>query len=266
MTLAATLHLPQGSHEVGVVMVVGGHQTRAGSHRQFLRLARRLAAEGHVSLRFDLPGLGDSAGTLLPFDDNGLALRAAIDALIQAVPSIRRVVLWGLCDGATAAALYAVTDARIAGLVLANPWVRTGQVHAQVLVKSYYRQRLLSPTFWGKLLRGQVGVVRSATEWLSTWRTARSAGNTTDGDLPARLRRALSDFSGSTSIIIAEQDLTGQEFLLVAKHIEPTVSIAIHSVEGADHTFSTQAWHQQLEDLSISAIAEIKTPTSASPA
>lgn len=252
--LVATLHLPHDAVELGIVMVTGGNQVRCGSHRQFLKLARRFAAQGNACLRFDLPGLGDSSGELARFDANDAVLRGAIDALMLRAPSVKRVVLWGLCDGATAAALYAVTDARVAGLVLANPWVRTGQIQAQTLVKTYYRRRLVSPVFWSRLLRGQVGVARGAKEWLSNWRTARGAGDTNEGDLPARLKQALSHFAGRIEVIIAERDLTGQEFLLVAGSLASPHSIRITCIEGADHTFSSQVWHQQLEDVSLTAL------------
>jgi hypothetical protein len=39
-------------------------------------------------------------------------LRAALDAFHGAVPGLREVVLWGLCDGASAIAMYAARDAR----------------------------------------------------------------------------------------------------------------------------------------------------------
>lgn len=255
--LAATVHLPADIPEVGIVIVTGGHQIRAGSHRQFLRLARRFAEAGYACLRFDLPGLGDSEGELSLFDDNSESLRMAIDALMQRAPTVRRVVLWGLCDGATAALLYGPSDTRVAGLILANPWVRTGQVRAQALVKTYYRKRLMSAAFWGKLLRGQVGMLRSAGEWLSNWRTARSAADAHDGDLPDRMKKVLGASACPTEIIIAEQDLTGQEFLLVAEEVDRNASVRITNIAGADHTFSTKAWHEELALLSLRALASL---------
>jgi len=48
--------------ERGVLIVVGGPQYRAGSHRQFTLLARHLAERGVPTLRFDYRGMGDSDG------------------------------------------------------------------------------------------------------------------------------------------------------------------------------------------------------------
>ncbi len=44
-----------------VVVVAGGPQYRAGAHRQFVSLARKLAQHGYPVLRFDLRGMGEAA-------------------------------------------------------------------------------------------------------------------------------------------------------------------------------------------------------------
>src|SRR5450830_826016 len=105
----------------GVLIVVGGPQYRAGSHRQFTLLARSLAEQGIAAMRFDYRGMGDSAGAVRSFEDVDEDLRCAIDAFQQAVPAVRELVIWGLCDAASAALFYAHTDPRVCGLVLLNP-------------------------------------------------------------------------------------------------------------------------------------------------
>jgi alpha/beta superfamily hydrolase len=47
-----------------VLVIVGGPQYRAGSHRQFTLLARSLAEQGFAVLRFDYRGMGDSTGAM----------------------------------------------------------------------------------------------------------------------------------------------------------------------------------------------------------
>jgi hypothetical protein len=76
-------------------------------------------------------------------------------------------VVWGLCDGASAALLYldASADPRIAGLCLANPWVRSEATLAKTQVKHYYTQRLRQPEFWRKLLSGRLNIVKSIAEF-----------------------------------------------------------------------------------------------------
>lgn len=146
--------------DVGVLLIVGGPQYRVGSHRQFTLLARRLASSGVPCLRIDYRGMGDAEGAQRSFDDVDADIAAAIDSWQQQRPGLRRVVLWGLCDAASAALLYVHrrADARIAGLCLANPWVRTQDSLARTQVRHYYLQRLRQGAFWRKLLSGRVGL------------------------------------------------------------------------------------------------------------
>ena len=144
--------------DLGVVVVVGGPQYRGGSHRQFVLLARQLAAAGFPVLRFDVRGMGDSEGEQRGFESITPDIAAAIDTLCAQQPQVRRVVLWGLCDGASAALLYLQErqDARICGVALANPWVRSPVSQARAQVKHYYTRRLREPAFWRKLVSGAV--------------------------------------------------------------------------------------------------------------
>ena len=110
--------LPAGR---GVLIVVGGPQYRVGSHRQFALLARHLAKHGVPTLRFDYRGMGDSDGEVRTFERVGEDIRCAIDRFFASVPGLKDVVIWGLCDAASAALFYAHQDARVSGLILLNP-------------------------------------------------------------------------------------------------------------------------------------------------
>ena len=82
--LIGVLHRPQtpaGHLTRGVVIVVGGPQYRIGSHRQFVLLARSLAALGTPVLRFDLAGMGDSGGKFAGFERSATDIRAAASAV-----------------------------------------------------------------------------------------------------------------------------------------------------------------------------------------
>ena len=131
-----------------IVMLVGGTQYRTGSHRQFTLLARHFAASGIAVLRFDRRGTGDSEGQPRDFEHASDDIRSAIDALLPAVPQLRELVLWGLCDGASAALLYSRSDRRVTGLCLVKPWARTDAGLAQAYLKHYYLPRLLSKALW----------------------------------------------------------------------------------------------------------------------
>ena len=195
-----------------MLIVVGGAQYRAGSHRQFVLLARRLAAAGYPVMRFDLPGMGDSPGDAVSFEDTAPHIAAAIAAMARTTP-VARSVLWGLCDGASASLLYlqATHDPRVAGLALLNPWVRSEAGLARTQVKHYYRQRLLQADFWRKLIRGGVG-------WPAMrglWSNLRAMRQTAPRSLSFQELMALSwqAFEGKIMLILSRQDLTTQEFI-----------------------------------------------------
>nr|WP_286197230.1 hydrolase 1, exosortase A system-associated [Variovorax boronicumulans] len=244
----------------GVVILVGGPQYRVGSHRQFVQLARRLARDGHAVLRFDMRGMGDSTGEAPGFDACVPDIGAAVDALCRAAPTVRTVALWGLCDGASAALLYldATRDARVRALCLLNPWVRSEQSLAQTRVKHYYRDRLLQPAFWRKLLRGGVGLsaLREAAGQLRRlWQpAAASAGTLSYQD---RMERGWTAFDGTLCVVLSGRDWTAREF---DDHVRarPSWSVAgrspavqWHALEEADHTFSDPRASQQVETLTL---------------
>ena len=133
-SLVGVLSLPAAPATRGVLIVVGGPQYRVGSHRQFTLLARHLAAHGIPSLRFDYRGMGDSSGAVRSFEAVDADIRRAIDIFYERVSGLESVVIWGLCDAASAALFYAHRDARVGGLVLLNPWVRTPEGMARTVV------------------------------------------------------------------------------------------------------------------------------------
>lgn len=151
-----------GRPDRGVVLVVGGPQVRVGRHRQFLLLARQLAAQGFPVLRVVERGMGDSGGAPRSFEAIGADIGAAIEALSVQPPQVRRIVLWGLRDGALAALLagHPRHDPRVHGLVPLNPCVRSEASLARTHVKHNHRQRQIEREFWAKLLSG--GVARRA--------------------------------------------------------------------------------------------------------
>lgn len=235
----------------GVVIVVGGPQYRAGSHRQFTLLARALAAQGIAALRFDVRGMGDSEGTARPFEDIGADLRAAIDAFMAQVPALREVVLWGLCDGASAAALYARHDRRVSGLALLNPWVRTEAGAATATIKHYYRARLFDKAFWHKLASGKFDAGAAVRSAFGLARSAIAAAPAASA-LPDQVYQGLAGFDGKLLVMLSGADLTAQEFADAStatdawRRLMAHGRVTRHLLPGADHTCSRRDWHDQV--------------------
>jgi exosortase A-associated hydrolase 1 len=258
--LYGVLSVPPMPHPRGVLIVVGGPQVRTGSHRQFTLLARSLAQAGIPAMRFDYRGMGDSEGAMRGFDSIEADLRAAIERFLAEVPGLREVVLWGLCDGAAAAAMYAPGDARVAGLALLNPWVRTEGGVARATLKHYYLGRLLDRTLWQKIARGRFDYAGAAQSFVQIVRSALAPKPCAQPDdqcnvaapLPERLHAALDSFGGPVLVMLSGADLTAQEFAALAagsrawRSLLDAPRFARHTLPKADHTCSRREWHEQV--------------------
>ena len=263
--LLGILHLPDRPATVGLIVVVGGAQYRVGSHRQFVLLARELAAHGIPVMRFDYKGMGDSEGQLgqpEPCEYLNPDIRAAVDTLLDRLPYLEKVVLWGLCDGASAILLYAHHDPRVQGAVLLNPWVRTPNGHARSVIKHYYLRRLADPALWRKMLQGDFHIAESFKSVLQLFATARGSNVLDQRDdevamsnrgLPERMAEGLDRFKGSVLLVLSGRDLVAAEFKDMLS-VSPNWRRLIGSKSGltrldypeANHTFSRDEWRRQV--------------------
>jgi exosortase A-associated hydrolase 1 len=272
--LIGVLSRPRSTTETGVVIIVGGPQYRVGSHRQFVLLARALADGGFAVLRFDVRGMGDSGGEPRSFDTAGDDVAAAIDALQRRVPGVKRIVLLGLCDGASAALLYcqAKDDARVCGLCLLNPWVRSEASLAVTHVKHYYTRRLLQPEFWRKLARGEVGAAaaRAALRSVRTALAAKEASSAIARHPPfqERMAEGWSRFEGNILLVLSGDDYTAKEFI---EHVRQSAAwkgalrrgkLVRHELPDADHTFSSGVARVAMETLTVNWLRESSSETS----
>jgi len=279
--LVGVLHPGGQDARTGVVVVVGGPQYRAGSHRQFVHLARHLASRGVPVLRFDCRGMGDSGGAFPGFETLDADIRAAVDALCAESPRLERIVLWGLCDAASAILFYAHQDRRVGGIVLLNPWVRTEATHAQAQIRHYYGNRLGDPDFWRRLVTGKVnmaGAIGGAGKalWAATVRSGGGdgrKGRAASGidpalSLPDRMARGFSLFGGPVLLIMSGQDLTAREFNDVA-NARPAWSkllaaerVTRRDLPAADHTFSRGEWAEQVAEFTYDWLGTLDLPGS----
>jgi pimeloyl-ACP methyl ester carboxylesterase len=149
---------PPSNEMAAVVILNTGIVHRVGHHRMYVSLSRKLAGAGHVVLRFDLSGIGDSEqrhDKLSTIDSSLADIKEALDFL-SAGGQASRFVLIGLCSGADHAVLYAPTDPRVAGLVLMDPTIPpTTRYYVH-----YILQRLTSLRNWVSVTAGRSGLLR----------------------------------------------------------------------------------------------------------
>ena len=266
----ATSTTPRLHRDIGVVVVVGGPQYRVGSHRQFVLLARHLAAHGYPVLRFDLRGSGDAQGKFSGFESIHLEIDAAIEALYRHAAGVRRHVLWGLCDAASAILMRAAPSphAHLAGVCVLNPWVRTAQSLDRAHIQHYYRRRIFEADFWRKLMHGGVGL-GALREWAAKWRRVRSPHATQSLSFIEQMNKGWRALSGQILLITSEFDLTGQEFLDLVRAesawngaLAPDVVRHI-AIAGADHTFSRADWRDAVASATLAWLDDLAQPTPA---
>ena len=154
-SLAGVITEPASPPDPGrpaLVLLDAGVLHHVGPNRVHVRLARELAGDGFLSMRFDFSGLGDSRPRreAVPFAESVVVeTRQAMDVL--AARGARSFLLFGICSGADAALRMALEDARVTGAALVEPYLVEGPGY----VLYAYRRKLLNPRSWWRLLRGR---------------------------------------------------------------------------------------------------------------
>lgn len=270
--LVGVLAEPVSPKKVGVLIIVGGPQYRVGSHRQFVLLARRLAAAHIAVMRFDYRGMGDATGAMARFEEIVADIDKAISTMRTVCPAVEQVVLCGLCDAASAALIYwqSTHDARVAGMILLNPWVRSVVTLARTNIKHYYGRRILDKTFWAKLARGQIDIGDALRTIARDTLAARAKKpSTVPESTPTfqdRMADGLDGFRGPILLILSGRDLTAKEFLEYAhsnsrwRGLLERPNVTRRDADTADHTFSSERWREQIETSTLQWLSEAFFP------
>ncbi len=268
--LLGIIHKPEDYLRHGVLIVVGGPQYRAGSHRQFTLLSRYLAEKGIAAMRFDYRGMGDSEGEERSFEDIDSDIDAAISVFLERAEQLESVVIWGLCDAASAALFKAPEDSRISGLVLLNPWVRSESGAAKTYIKHYYLQRLFDRELWMKLIRGNFDFSSSMASLIDMIRQAffkpAISGGVNKETIPFQ-QRMLDGFGAFTRpvllILSGNQDYVADEFRDLTdtsaewkSHLGRDAITRIEFPQ-ANHTFSRMQWRDQVAEQTAAWISNL---------
>lgn len=263
--LLGLAHRPEKPAPYGLLILVGGPQYRVGAHRQYVHLARRAADAGIAAMRFDYRGVGDSEGDYPGFEHIGPDIAAAVAEFRRRVPRLQGVVLWGLCEGASAILLSGVDVPGVAGTVLVNPWVHTEGTAAKTVLKHYYGQRLFDKAAWKRLMSGQVDVLGSIKGVLELFKRMASPRPVSDQrPYPDRMADGLRRFKGRTLLLLSDRDLVAREFEDVAASAPAWAGVMAAcqasraTVANSDHTFSSEVWRQGAAEATIAFIRSLE--------
>lgn len=156
-----------------VLLLNTGAVSRIGNARLGVKLARRLARQGIVSLRVDLRGLGDSQPSLDSVSLDDLYAQAGADDAACAARWLKTqghqgAVLIGICAGAFVGLHAASREPAVLGAVLVNlqkfTWRNICDEHGKPTIalarfgstRSYLRS-MAQPRKWLRVLKGQSG-------------------------------------------------------------------------------------------------------------
>jgi dienelactone hydrolase len=151
-----------------VVLLNSGILHHVGASRLYVQVARRLAAAGHVTLRFDFSGIGDSEprrDTLGAAESAVVETREAMDLLQARKGGTDQFILFGLCSGADMGFKAAGVDERVVGLVQLDPFAyRTRGYYIH-----HYGPKLVNVNAWRHYVSVRV----------QRWRTSREKARVT---------------------------------------------------------------------------------------
>lgn len=244
---------------IGLLIVTGGNELRSGPFASHAALAAKIAAAGFPVFRFDRRGVGDSSGINATFADSGEDIAAALHAFRTALPGLTRVIAFGNCDAASA--LMLASGADCAALVLANPWTfepdpapaadappavkPAAPAMPAAAIRAHYLRRLLDLSAWKRLLGGKVQVGKLAGSLAAAMAPAAPPSS-----LAQQIAAGLAEFSGDTTILIAENDRTAQTFLSYWDRSDPR----LRKCPGAGHSFAEPHARQWLENQILDAL------------
>jgi alpha-beta hydrolase superfamily lysophospholipase len=258
-----------------VILLNTGVEYHVGPHRLYVPLAREWAACGHLVLRFDLGGIGDSAppaGTA-----HNLAYpRHMLDDAREAIAFVRReaprrgVILAGLCSGGWLAFQAAREGLEVDAIVSINPplYLRDGSAGIQWTMDvdeiERYQRSLRDPMKWMKALRGAASyraLVKVAARSMTRHVSVRVSGVLGDG-LASGLARDLVAIAGRgiRPLFVFSQGDDGLAYFQL--HGAPALRqagvrdlIQHVVVEGAGHTFRPRAAQRALGELLAAFVA-----------
>ncbi|NQT18583.1 MAG: alpha/beta fold hydrolase [Planctomycetes bacterium] len=267
--LHAVHHRPRSDNDkhAGVVLVHGWSGYCIGPHRMFVNAARRFAAEGLHCLRLDLRGRGDSPG-----DKNDTDLDAMIDDVLAAGRYLRangsqKLCVLGICSGGNVTLGAGSLDKSIDGLILwstplfAPHKKRTEQLRRTGFFLIEYLKKLFRRETYAKFFAGKLNlrlILRIlAGKGRGNPRPADGGRNPKDS-----LRDVMSDLEGYGGRMLfvygsADDEAAGAPQFYGGYCEENSIPAAFHTVDGANHSYYSLDWENEVIDATLLWLKEL---------
>jgi pimeloyl-ACP methyl ester carboxylesterase len=253
------------------LMLNCGSEHHVGPQRLYTTIGRRLARAGHIVLRFDLEGIGDSI-SIGNNPENNPYSPVALDDIEQALQFLNkrygcdRFIATGVCAGAyhSFKAAVEITGFNIERAILVNPlvfeWRHNRPPDNTLYEVDHYRHSLSSSEKWKKLLHGDVRIGHLAMVFLryAYSQTRRGLARQLNSAIGKRLSGLDSDLQTlellerPISIVLGDPDpgyrimlSQGRRSTLAAKR---SGLLTIHSLGDADHALSKKYMRDRLID------------------
>jgi len=149
-----------------VILLNPGLINRVGPHRLYVKLARALAERGHVVLRFDLSGIGESRPRTEILADGYGAVYDTFDAMtwLHWARGATGFILMGHCSGGWHSLITAYEAPNVHGVIAmdieagGDAWVRydRDRVYSQFYRNYYLHGALPNANRWIRFLTGKV--------------------------------------------------------------------------------------------------------------
>ena len=256
-----------GKNLPAVILLNSGLIHRVGPNRVYVKIARRLAAEGFVAFRFDFSGIGDS---LVRYDNLSFE-KSAVDEVQDAMDfleqtrGIDRFLLLGICSGAINALNTAYEDSRVVGAAPINPPGEDERLSTYLRSRRYWKTVLLDPKRWIKPMVGKVSYALMVSNLKALFITKRKARHAA-GDLTAGLQTLAQN--GVDLLYIFSEDDPGLDYLDVvldgsADTLNGSGKFRIKTIPHTDHTYTTMISQEHLLDIVqdwVQSVAEARLP------
>ncbi len=246
-----------------VIIPNSGLVPRVGPSRLSVNLARRLAAQGYPTLRFDHAGVGDSNPRQddLSFDQCALEEVGHLMDDLERDYGLRRFVILGLCSGAVTAFKAAGLDARVAGAIMINAqYYETDpewnhHVATQQIARHYWTRSIFRPSAWWRAITGRIHY-RVLIHVLLRQARGLFRKDATVQQVKDRLASHLRDLAQHETpllILNSEGDIA-QDYLRIIlgdelDRLTESGSIELRNLADTDHTFTLLANQERLSEI-----------------